>query len=546
MASLLLGNLSDYMEPSVACIKTPAAPAAEEARTRSEAAAAAAVVAVELKDCLACSGCITSAETVLVAQQTHQQIYRALSLDGGRRADRKKFVVISLCASSRAALAHQFGLSLEGVHRRVDYFFRHHLHADYPLLDVAFAGWLSLEVAAQHFVEAYRASGRLGGAGREGAAARGLPILSSECPGWVCFAEKKHPDLLLSRMSPASSAQQVLGALIKRGYLMRHVREHQPHLLPAGDVEIFHASIASCYDKKLEGSRGQFEDPLTGTRDVDCVITTGELLTMIEETLGSGASLASLPESPLSAGRCTASAEGSLARPFLDECAFQTWIESGDVEGGDVEGGDLGGSGVEGSSVEGSSVEGSSVEGKSIKSKSGEMRLCGVTGGSGGGYAHNVMRRALRLLCECADGAGSGCEATIKRTEHNGDYVTYEATQRCGAALSFGTVYGFRNIQTFVQRIKRDRVACDFVEVMACPGACLFGGGQPAASARAGRAALQGAYEAALQGGAVDRLMGARTAPIVAWAGGQAAAMLRTTFAALTEPSVRPAISVQW
>ena len=50
--------------------------------------------------------------------------------------------------------------------------------------------------------------------------------------------------------------------------------------------------------------------------------------------------------------------------------------------------------------------------------------------------------------------------------------------------LRFAKVYGFRNIQTLVRKIKRHHQldgagdSYDFVEVMACPSGCLNGGGQ--------------------------------------------------------------------
>ncbi|KAJ3634432.1 hypothetical protein Zmor_019085 [Zophobas morio] len=44
--------------------------------------------------------------------------------------------------------------------------------------------------------------------------------------------------------------------------------------------------------------------------------------------------------------------------------------------------------------------------------------------------------------------------------------------------LRFAVAYGFRNIQTILQRIKRNRCEYDFVEIMACPFGCLNGGGQ--------------------------------------------------------------------
>ncbi|KAG7271220.1 hypothetical protein CRUP_003397, partial [Coryphaenoides rupestris] len=44
--------------------------------------------------------------------------------------------------------------------------------------------------------------------------------------------------------------------------------------------------------------------------------------------------------------------------------------------------------------------------------------------------------------------------------------------------LQFAAVYGFRNIQTLVQRIKKGRVPYQLVEVLSCPGGCLGGRGQ--------------------------------------------------------------------
>lgn len=47
---------------------------------------------------------------------------------------------------------------------------------------------------------------------------------------------------------------------------------------------VFHASIAQCYDKKLEASRKDFRhDDLDGQGEVDLVLTTAEVLELIEE-----------------------------------------------------------------------------------------------------------------------------------------------------------------------------------------------------------------------------------------------------------------------
>lgn len=44
---------------------------------------------------------------------------------------------------------------------------------------------------------------------------------------------------------------------------------------------------------------------------------------------------------------------------------------------------------------------------------------------------------------------------------------------------SFARAYGFRNIQNVVRRLKNGKSHYHFVELMACPGGCANGGGQP-------------------------------------------------------------------
>jgi len=47
--------------------------------------------------------------------------------------------------------------------------------------------------------------------------------------------------------------------------------------------QIYHVSVMPCYDKKLEASRPCFSNEEYKARDVDCVITTGEIEKILEE-----------------------------------------------------------------------------------------------------------------------------------------------------------------------------------------------------------------------------------------------------------------------
>ncbi|CAG8720999.1 6445_t:CDS:2, partial [Racocetra fulgida] len=100
-----------------------------------------------------------------------------------------------------------------------------------------------------------------------------LPVLASSCPGWICYAEKTHK-FILPYISETKSPQQIMGSIVK---------DHLASKLGIGPNNIYHVGIMMCYDKKLEASRSDFFNEEYQTRDVDCVLTTGEVIKMFEE-----------------------------------------------------------------------------------------------------------------------------------------------------------------------------------------------------------------------------------------------------------------------
>ena len=86
--------------------------------------------------------------------------------------------------------------------------------------------------------------------------------------GWICYAEKTHGSYILPYISTTKSPQQIMGSLVK-DYLASKwgLRPDQ----------IYHVTVMPCFDKKLEASRSDFYSDLYSTRDVDCVITSGQL-----------------------------------------------------------------------------------------------------------------------------------------------------------------------------------------------------------------------------------------------------------------------------
>jgi hypothetical protein len=145
---------------------------------------------ITLADCLACSGCVTSAETVLISLQSVGQITRVLTenkfvsnnkLTRKLPESEKKTVIISVSPQSRASLAVRYKLSPTVVHRKLTYFFKS-IGVSHTL-DTAFSRDISLLESAREFVDRYKEK-------------RG-PMLSSACPGWICYVRNKHADLII-------------------------------------------------------------------------------------------------------------------------------------------------------------------------------------------------------------------------------------------------------------------------------------------------------------------------------------------------------------
>ncbi|NXU55284.1 NARFL factor, partial [Turnix velox] len=286
---LQLTDLDDFIGPSQECIKPvkvekkPGKPAAKikieadgsyfqinqdgEAQKLEKAK-------ITLNDCLACSGCITSAESVLITQQSHEELSKMLTFNKNASPKEQKLVVVSVSPQSRASLAARCKLGVLETAKKLTAF----LKSVHYVFDTTFSRNFSLLESQREFVTRFQ---------RQGEDKKALPMLASACPGWICYAEKTHGSFIIPYISTTKSPQQVMGSLVK-GYFAE-----QQHLTPD---QIYHVTVMPCYDKKLEASRPDFFNQEHQTRDVDCVITTGEVLKLLEQE---GVSLSDVDPAPL-------------------------------------------------------------------------------------------------------------------------------------------------------------------------------------------------------------------------------------------------------
>ncbi|PIK51496.1 hypothetical protein BSL78_11601 [Apostichopus japonicus] len=244
---------------------------------------------ITLNDCLACSGCITSAESVLITQQSQEELYRVLAANKMQLPEKQLCVVVSISPQSKASLGAKFNLSMLETAKKLTGFFKdlvlqllqHPLYKTQILFRIIqskpniltrgssclrhyiFQNF-SLVESGEEFVRRYK----------EKSAKGSLPMLASACPGWICYAEKTHGNFILPYISTTKSPQQVMGSLVK-SYLA-----DQNGIKPD---QIYHVTVMPCFDKKLEASRQDFYNDLYSTRDVDCVITSGEVEIMLQK-----------------------------------------------------------------------------------------------------------------------------------------------------------------------------------------------------------------------------------------------------------------------
>ncbi|PXF50122.1 Cytosolic Fe-S cluster assembly factor NARFL [Gracilariopsis chorda] len=212
---------------------------------------------VTVSDCLACSGCVTSAETVLLSTASLDE-YRSFATQNAASKS-ERFSIVALSQQSVASIAVHFGLQMTQTARKLATFFRRR-HGIDIVIDLSLPRQLSLLEAATEFIQRYRAGKKL--------------TITSACPGWVTYAEKTQKDSVLDCISSIRSPQGILGSMA-------------PHLRPSGDRRpVWVCAVMPCHDKKIEASRPEFvRNQSDGSiqKDIDCVITTGELLDLLTE-----------------------------------------------------------------------------------------------------------------------------------------------------------------------------------------------------------------------------------------------------------------------
>jgi iron only hydrogenase large subunit-like protein len=186
------------------------------------------------------SGCITSAESVLITMQSHEEVLAVLKENPPKEEEGHRVPVLSISPQSLASLAATVHARLASYHQstatngtevllmngtaqeaglrlpsmadileRVEAFAVQELGFEH-VFNTTFARHIALQEHLIEFQERMTAAA----ASTSTNGRTSLPMLASACPGWVCYAEKTHPEML-PFISTTKSPQQIMGTLVK-------------------------------------------------------------------------------------------------------------------------------------------------------------------------------------------------------------------------------------------------------------------------------------------------------------------------------------------
>ncbi|XP_073538594.1 nuclear prelamin A recognition factor [Phyllobates terribilis] len=229
-----------------------------------------------LSDCLACNNCVTSEEGAKIFAQNQKELFKVLSLNKKCDASLHRLVVASVSPQSVPYFAVKFQHSVCEAAKKLCGFLKslgiHHV------FDTTIAADFSILETQKDFIQRFR---------RQTQDEHAFPMFASACPGWVQYAERVLGDLVTPHICTAKSPQQIMGSLVKSYFAS------QKNLSPD---KIFHLAVAPCYDRKMEALREDYYTDLFNCRDVDCVLTSGEVMQIMEER---NVSVKDVEESPL-------------------------------------------------------------------------------------------------------------------------------------------------------------------------------------------------------------------------------------------------------
>ena len=334
--------------------------------------------------CVGCGQCAVACPTgAITARSEIQKVWDAISNPSVK-------TVVQVAPAVRVALGNMVGIP-EGKDVSGLIFAALRRMGFDEVFDTSFGADITVLEESKEFLERLKEGKR-------------LPIITSCCPAWIQYCEKKHPELM-ENVSTCRSPMEMFASVIKE--------ERQER-----GKKLFHVAVMPCTAKKFEAQREEFLGK-DGSRNVDAVITTDELTHMLKEA---GILLNEIDPEPVD-------------HPY--------------------------------------------------DNASGAAVIFGVTGGVTEAVLRNVVkdksRSALMKLSNVGERGNEGLKI-------------FELTTEDGVELRICVASGLANAEKLLGMLKNGE-KFDIIEIMACPGGCVAGGGQPFVHADVRKTRGKGLYD---------------------------------------------------
>ncbi len=203
-------------------------------------------------NCISCGQCAAACPTgAITVRDEIGKAWRVLY-------DADKRVVFQIAPAVRVAVGEAFGLEpgVNAIDKLVSALKM--MGAD-EVYDTNFGADLTVMEESAEFLERLKKGGP-------------FPMFTSCCPAWIKYLEKENPKYL-KNVSTCKSPMEMFAAVLKDQYKAKDAVDGRT---------TFHIAVMPCTAKKMEAAREEFQHD--GVPDVDLVLTTQEIITMIKES----------------------------------------------------------------------------------------------------------------------------------------------------------------------------------------------------------------------------------------------------------------------